>query len=444
MVKKGRGRARERIVAKHLDVISSSVPRERWLRIIPVALLMYTISFIDRTNISLALPAISRDLNMSPSQAGGIAGIFFWGYLLLQIPGGYIAQRWSAKWLISVMLVGWGVCTIGCGLAQNWYQLATMRFLLGVSEGAAYPATLVLLSHWFPRGERARANAFWNLSLPLAVIVSSPLSGWILDQWNWRVMLVASGIVPFVWLIVWLAFISDRPRDAKWISTAEQDYLERTLASENAAMTAAADRQSYLGALFRPQVLVMMAIYFCFIFGTIGMVFWLPAVLAKEAGGSNLYTSILYIVPFVVSAIFMVVNSQHSDKVRERRMHVAIAMAGGGVLLLGAILATNLSPLLGYILLCLAGVVLFGPLGPFWAIPSETLPQKVVGPAIGLINAVGSLGGYFGPQAVGYLNRQTGNFYLAFSMLAVVLLLGALMCLLLHPSRPTAASEGRG
>jgi MFS family permease len=417
-----------------LDVNSATVPNERWLRIIPVALLMYTISFINRTNISLALPAISRDLHLTPSQAGQVAGIFFWGYLLLQIPGGYIAERWSAKWLISIMLVAWGLCAIGCGLAQNWHQLMAMRLLLGVAEGSAYPATLVLLSHWFPRHERARANAFWNLCLPLAVIVSSPLSGWILDQWNWRVMLVASGLVPFVWLVVWIIFIADRPAEAKWISPQEREYLEATLAVENQAVIAASG-QSDLRGIFRPQVLVLMAIYFCFIFGSIGEVFWLPAALARQAhGSSNLFISTLYIVPFVVGAVTMVINSQHSDRVRERRGHVAIALASGGALLLAAVLATAVSPVLAYALLCLAGIGLFGPLGPFWSIPSESLPRKIAGPAMGLINAVGSLGGYFGPLAVGYLEKQTGNFHLAFSMLAIALLLGGVMSFLLDPA----------
>ena len=135
----------------NLKLTSGLVSQERWLRIIPIALLMYTISFINRTNISLALPAISHDLHMNPGQAGEVAGIFFWGYLLLQIPGGYIAERWSAKWLVSIMLAAWGLCAIGCGLAQNWHQLAAMRLLLGVAEGSVYPATLVLISHWFPR-----------------------------------------------------------------------------------------------------------------------------------------------------------------------------------------------------------------------------------------------------------------------------------------------------
>lgn len=402
---------------------------------------MYTISFINRTNISLALPAISRDLHMNPGQAGEVAGIFFWGYLLLQIPGGYIAERWSAKWLVSIMLAAWGLCAIGCGLAQNWHQLAAMRLLLGVAEGSVYPATLVLISHWFPRHERARANGFWNLCLPVAVVVSSPLSGWILDQWNWRMMLVASGLVPFAWLVLWVIFIEDSPSKAKWISPAEREYLERALADER-DVPVAVGRASYLRTLLQPQVLVMVAIYFCFIFGSIGMLFWLPTVLGNAAPNKNFLVSILYVVPFVIGAIAMVANSIHSDKVRERRVHVSIPLFGGGAFLLAAVAASRLSPVLAYLFICLAGVGLFGPLGPFWAIPSETLPKKSAGLAIGLINAVGSLGGYFGPLVVGYLDKLTGSFQAAFSVLALTLLVGGGMPFLLDRRQPPTASEG--
>jgi MFS family permease len=423
------------------ELNSDLAPQERWLRIIPIALLMYTISFINRTNISLALPAISHDLHLSPDQAGEAAGIFFWGYLLLQIPGGYIAERWSAKWLVSICLAAWGLCAIGCGLAQNWQQLIATRFLLGVAEGSVYPATLVLISHWFPRGERARANGFWNLCLPIAVVFSSPLSGWVLDQWNWRVMLIASGVVPFVWLILWVTFVEDRPGKAKWISPAEREYLERTLANEREVRVPTGG-DSYLRTLLQPQVLAMVAIYFCFIFGSIGMLFWLPTVLAKAARGSNFLVSVLYIVPFIVGAIAMVVNSLHSDKAGERRIHVSIPLVGGGIFLLAAVAVSGLSAILSYIFVCVAGMGLFGPLGPFWAIPSETLPKKTAGSAMGLINAVGSLGGYFGPLAVGYLEKQTGNFRAAFAMLAVALLVGGALSFLLDRRRPPPALEG--
>src|SRR3954463_1197406 len=168
---------------------------ERWLRIIPVALIMYTISYVDRTNVSLALdPKIStmmKDLFMNDRMKGEAAGIFFIGYVLLQIPGGYLANRWSARKLIAIFLVLWGVAAVGCGLVTTFRQFEVMRFLLGVAESAVFPATLVLLSNWFPRSERARANAYWILCQPIAVVFSAPLSGWILGKWDWKTMIIA-------------------------------------------------------------------------------------------------------------------------------------------------------------------------------------------------------------------------------------------------------------
>ena len=208
---------------------------QRWLRIIPVALVMYTISYVDRTNVSLALdPKISsmmRDLAMDDRMKGQAAGIFFLGYVLLQMAGGHLAGRWSAKKLVSLCLIFWGVCAVGCGLAKTFYQFEIARFLLGVSESCVFPATLVLLAHWFPSAERARANAFWNLCQPLAVVASAPITGWLLGAFGWQTMLILEGALPFIWLPVWWIFISDHPRDAKWISAEEKNFLETTLAT---------------------------------------------------------------------------------------------------------------------------------------------------------------------------------------------------------------------
>ena len=209
---------------------------QRWLRIIPVALIMYTISYIDRTNVALGLDpehsSMMKDLLMDDKMKGHAAGIFFWGYMLLQIPGGYLANRWSAKKVISIFLAFWGVCAVGCGLVKNFRQFEIMRFMLGMAESGVFPATLVLLANWFPRDERARANAYWILCQPLAVAGSAPITGWLLGSWGWQTMLIIEGALPFIWLPIWFHFISDHPREAKWISSEEKDYLETTLLRE--------------------------------------------------------------------------------------------------------------------------------------------------------------------------------------------------------------------
>jgi len=402
------------------------MPQQRWLRIIPVAFVMYTIAYIDRTNISLALPSLSLDLHMSPTQAGDAAGVFFWGYLLLQIPGGHLAERWSAKRFVSILLVLWGIGSVGCGFVRTGREFWVMRVLLGVAEGGVWPATLVLLANWFPRAERARANAYWMLCLPAAVVLSSPLSGWILGRWNWRVLLVAEGVLPFLWLAIWWWWIDDHPVQAPWISAAERDYLVATLERESRELGLAA-REPYLRALLRPQVLLLVVIYFLLACGNYGYLFWLPSALGNVGRSSSLKLGVLFSIPYIFTGLGMVLVSRHSDKSRERRGHVAASLAWGGLFLLLSIVASHGQPLLSFALISLVGAGSYGALGPFWAIPTENLTRSVSGSAMGLINALGNLGGYFGPLVVGYFKQRTGNFLYGFGLLGAGWLLGALL-----------------
>jgi MFS family permease len=396
----------------------------RWLRIIPVALIMYTIAFIDRTNISLALPWISKDLHLDPPQAGTVAGIFFWGYFVLQIPGGHLAKHWSAKKFISILLVAWAFFAVGCGLARTYHELLLMRLLLGVAESGVYPATLILLSHWFTRSERARANALWLLCLPGALIVSSPASGWILDHWSWRVMLVAEGSLPFLWLAIWLAFIQDHPRDATWLPEAERGPLVEMLRQESSALDGS-ERVPYLRALLQPQVFLLAAVYFCFVSGQMGLLFWLPSAMGTFRRLSSLSTGILYTIPFIAGAVSLLLISRHSDRVHERRLHAAGAMLFGGCCILLAVATIPHSLSIAFALIVLSGVGAYGPMGAFWAIPTETLPPAIVGSAMGLVNAIGNLGAYFAPLIVGYLNKRTGTFLAGFTYLGAITVVGA-------------------
>lgn len=412
---------------------------KRWQYIIPVAFIMYTIAFVDRTNISLGLPAISHDLHMNPTEAGSAAGIFFWGYLLLQIPGGYLAEHWSAKKFISILLVCWGLAAVGCGLVHTGREFLVMRFVLGVAEGGVWPAALVLLAHWFPRGERARANAYWMLCLPTAVVISSPISGWILGRWGWRAMLISEGIIPFVWLVIWLMVIDDHPHQAKWITSDEREYLETTLERESAELEPVKP-EPFLKSLMRPQVFLLVLIYFLLNSGNYGYLFWLPSALHSEKHFSDLTIGILFAIPFVVTGVGMVLISRHSDKLRERKGHVGGALAWGGIFLIASVLLSPHSFLLSFIAIVVVGAGSFGALGPFWAIPSETLPRSVSGSAMGLINALGNLGGYFGPVVVGYLDKRTGNFVYGFGALGVGFILAALLTFFVRVTRKAPTS----
>jgi len=416
------------------------IPEKRWQHIIPVAFIMYTIAFVDRTNISLALPSLSRDLHMNAAQAGSAAGIFFWGYLLLQIPGGYLAEHWSAKRFISILLVCWGLAAVVCGLVHTWEEFWAMRLVLGIAEGGVWPATLILLAHWFPRAERARANAYWMLCLPTAVVLSSPVSGWILGRWGWRAMLISEGALPFIWLVIWLMFIEDLPHQAKWISGEERSFLESTLHAESAELNPER-AEPFFKVLLRPQVLLLVVIYFTQNSGNYGYLFWLPSALHREKHLSDLTVGLLFTIPFIVTGIGMVLLSRHSDKTCERKGHVAAAMAWGGVFMLASVFFSPHSFALSFIAISVVGAGSFGALGPFWAIPSETLPRSVSGSAMGLINALGNLGGYFGPVIVGYLEKRTGNFAYGFAALGIGYIVGALLTsLFVRTSRKPSAN----
>jgi sugar phosphate permease len=270
----------------------------------------------------------------------------------------------------------------------------------------------------------------------VAVICSSPISGWILGRWNWRVLLIAEGLMPFLWLTIWLWFIDDHPHQASWISPEEQGHLETTLAGERAEL-GDAERESYLRVLLRSQVLVMIGVYFLLNTANYGYLFWLPTALERTKKVSDLQAGYLFAVPYVLAGIAMVLNARHSDRHGERRWHVALPLATTGALVLAGALESGAAPLLSFALLFIAGAGAYSAHGPFWAIPTETLPRRVAGAAMGLVNALGNLGGYLGPLAVGYLYKRTGGFVFGFAALSASMLGSASLALLLRPAPAT-------
>jgi sugar phosphate permease len=420
-------------VTTQTDIRNIRAMREqRWMRIIPVALIMYTISYVDRTNISLTLdPTISsmmKDLLMDDRLKGQAAGIFFLGYVLLQLPGGYLASHWSARKVISIFLIAWGVCAVGCGLAKTFWQFEIARFLLGVAESGVFPATTVLLASWFPRAERARANGYWNLCQPIAVVASSHLTTGLLAHFGWQRTLMLEGALPFIWLPIWWFCIRDHPRDAKWLSSQEREFLEQTLEREASSLEPAKGTP-LISKLANPSLLVMILIYFLHNCAAYGCMTFLTSGL-KAMGFSKEQFGTLFAIPYAVTAVIMILNSWHSDKTRERRGHVAaVYTLSGASLILSVLLRDHFW--VSYILLCLAIPGPFAAMAPFWAIPSETMPRAALGLVVGIVNAFGNLGGFAGPFIAGWLSKETGNISTSFTVLGTGMLVAAALAFLL-------------
>jgi MFS family permease len=374
---------------------------------------------------------------MDDRMKGQAAGIFFIGYVLLQMPGGHFALRWSARKIVSLCLVAWGLCAIACGFSGSFHQFEAARFFLGVAESAVFPATFVLLANWFPRAERARANNGWLLCQPLALACTAPITSCLLGAYGWRSMLVIEGLMPFLFLPVWWFCIRDHPRETKWISASEKDFLETTLEREAEERNRAA-AGSWIASLMKPSMPVMVVICFlhnCAAYGC--MTFFTNRL--KDQGFSAGQYGFLFAAPYAVTAAMMVLNSWHSDRTRERRGHVSAAyFMGGAALILSVVLSSHFW--LSYALLCLAIPGPFAAMAPFWSNLGETLPGNALGVAAGLINAFGNLGGFVGPFIVGWLLKEYQSTALAFNVLGASLLVcAALSFLLPKPSIAIAA-----
>lgn len=428
--------------ASYTAIDAPDVGMSRWFRLIPIAMIVYIISFMDRTNIGYAFAGIGRDFHVGKAAQGAAGGIFFIGYVLLQIPGGWLAEHWSAKKFIAIMIVCWGVAAILCGAVNNYTQLLVARFFLGVAEGGIWPAVLVLLSHWFPVRERARAYSFWMANLAISSIITQPLSGWIVQAADWRALFYIEGALPFlIALPLWLAFVKDRPSQASWCPPAERQYIETSLARDNEHQPA----QAPFSVIFRTgMVWRLVLVYFLIQVGFYGLNMWLPTLLKTLTKSGFGAVGLIAMCPYVVAIVMMWTNGVLADRSAAYARHVLIPMVIAAVSLILSVLIGSAVLWLSVVFICLAMGGALSYDGPFWAAASRTLPPVVVGGAMGLINALGNLGGYCGPFLGGYLQQATGGFLGTAILLSGSLLAAGLIMLTVHvraAPRPVTEAE---
>lgn len=398
--------------------ISEKIPQQRWWRIIPPAILVYIFSFMDRTNLGIAVAGgMSESIGMSASMAGMASGVFFFGYLLLQIPAGHLAEKGSAKKFIAITIAIWGGLSIATGFVTETWQLMVVRFLLGVSEGGVWPAMLVMLAHWFPSEERARANAFFIMNLAIACVITGPLSGWIISEWGWRYVFFVEGVLSVGLIFVWWPMIADRPENAKWISAAERDYLIKRLKEENDAFKGNHGPVSYKEILSDVNLWKLSYIYFGYQVGIYGFVMWLPTILKTLTKAGIAQVGYLSALPYLIAIPGMYLFAAWSDRSGNRKPYVALPALGMAVcLVLSVVFKEQLW--VSYGALCALGFFWQAYNGPFWTLPPMLFPPEVAGGARGIINALGNMGGFVGPFAVGWIVTTWGNMDIGIYVLA--------------------------
>jgi sugar phosphate permease len=411
--------------------------RSRWMRILGVAFVMYVLSYIDRTNIAMAIPAMCSELGLSASAIGFATGTFFWGYIILQIPAGRLAAVWSAKWVILGLLIFWSLTALATAFVRTETELIANRFILGLFEGGVLTCTIVLIRKWFTRAERARANTMFLISIPIASVIANPISGIVLEHLGWQMMFIVEALPSVVWALVWIWAISDEPQSVAWLDAREKANLLAALQEEEAAL--APLQGHWVKTLWHPAVLLLALYNFAALMAEWGVTFWLPTVL-KETGLSITAVGFLSTIPYATGAVAMILVASHSDRVQERKWHMIGATALSGVFLLLAQFAGYGGTVATLIFLTLAVAAFFGRFGPFWTVPTQVLPPAVAGVGIGLINGAGNLGGTVGPYFFGYVREMTGSFKVALTVAGISLIVASLVAFPIRVRPTTTAS----
>jgi len=418
------------------DLERATMARVTW-RLLPFLLLLYIISWLDRVNVGFAKLQMSGDLGFSETAYGIGAGIFFVGYALFEVPSNLLLARFGARLWIARIMITWGLISASMMFVQGTQSFYVMRFLLGVAEAGFLPGIVYYLSQWFPREQRARAVSWFMIGIPLSVVFGGPLSGYLLGfdgqlglrGWQW--LFVIEGLPAVLLGFVVLGFLTDKPADAHWLEPEQRQWLSERIESEHVAAQAR-HGISVRAALRHPTVWLLALIMFCCQTGSYGLTFWVPTIVKGLSGYTNLEVGMFSALPYIAAAAGMVLIGRSSDRSGERFLHVAIPTAIGAL----GFIATGMlhSPIPAMIALTVAAVGDYGTRGPFWAMPGKFLSGSAAAGAIGLINAMGAVGGVIGPSAVGYLKDLTGSFVGPMFLLSGILFAGSLLTLLLRSS----------
>jgi ACS family tartrate transporter-like MFS transporter len=406
------------------------------LRLLPFVFLLYVTAYLDRSNLATAVLQMPLDLGFDDRVIGLGAGIFNLGYVILEIPGTMIVERWSARRWITRIMISWGVVTMVMAFIRTPHQFYTVRFLLGLAEAGFFPGIIVYLTHWFIYEDRAKAVAFFMAAIPLSFAFISPISGLLLSlHWGglrgWQWLFIIEGLPAlFLGIVTWF-YLTDWPHQAKWLPATERQWVMDRLESEKRAKQSV--RAYTIGEVLRDRdVVILTALHFVQNGSAHALAFWLPTILKRLSGLSDFKVTLLVTLPNLLGFLAMQVNGWHSDRTAERRWHTAIPLWVTAAALLVLCMADwGVVPSL--LLLSVAAASLLAFLPSFWAMPSAFLCDSAAAMATGTINCFAAgLGGFLGPALLGVQAARTHSFRSGFAVLAVALLMAGVLPLTLR------------
>jgi sugar phosphate permease len=396
----------------------------RWYRLIPVVFITYSLAYLDRANFGFgAAGGMAADLHITSTMSSLMGSLFFLGYFFFQIPGAVYASNKSAKKLIFWSLILWGLFAMATGLINNARILLVIRFMLGVFESAVFPSMIVLISRWFTREERSRANTLLMFGNPVTILWMSIISGYLIRAVGWRWMFICEGIPAILWAFFWWKLVNDKPEEAVWLTAYEKKSLAEALQKEQQAIKPV---KNYITAFKSRLVILLSLLYILWSFGIYGFVIWLPSIIHAAPGVGIVKTGWLSAVPYLISIIAMIIVSYFSDRSLKRKIFIWPCFLLGAIAFYCSYLVGMNHFWISFSLLSIAGVTMYIPYGPFFAHITEILPANIAGGAIAMINSFGALGAFGGSYLVGYLNGTTGNSTASYLVMAGSLFLASI------------------
>ena len=434
--KAGRGKTLE-------DRAYSKVDR----RIVPFLFLCYILAYLDRVNVGFAKLQMSKDLGLSDAAFATGAGIFFIGYFFFEVPSNVLLKRFGARIWIARIMITWGVISSAMMFVTGELSFYAMRFALGLAEAGFFPGVIYYLTLWYPSSQRSTRTAWFVAAIALAGVIGNPISGIIMDRFSgafglagWQLLFLLEGI-PSAAVGIWVIYYLDSAiAEAKWLDEEEKAVLIEAI--ENEEKTKSEHR--LIDAFKSSRIYLLCAIYFTLTIGLYGLAFWLPTIVKASGVTGYLNIGLVTAIPYSFCTIGMLFLSYNSDRTGERRMHYVLNMTAGAIgFALSGVYAAN--PVLSIAFLSIGALGVIGSMPLFWPMPSAFLTGTAAAAGIGIVNSVGNLGGYIGPNVPVWTKLISANPSAPLYAIAATLLLGAALMLFFVPgSVDVRPRENRG
>ncbi|MFM0164612.1 MFS transporter [Paraburkholderia sediminicola] len=427
--------------------IKPQITRKVIWRLAPLLILLYVVNQMDRANVGYAALTMNRELGMSVSQFGFAAGLFYAGYILVAVPSNLMLARFGARIWMTRILVTWGIVASLTAFVDSAHTLYVLRFLLGVAESGFFPGMVLYVTFWLPRQERVWLMSLLFLSIPLSNMLGAPISTFVMEHahlfgWSgWRSMFFIEGLPAIALGVVTFVLMKDRPDDAAWLTADERVELNRALAAERQEANRVSPQSAWRALLDR-RVLTFGLIYFGINIGVVALSFFLPQIVAEFSRMFAVKYSVFQIglmtaIPFAVSAVTILLWGHYARRTAVSAWHVAIPTAVGGLSFAAALFLSSPYEVMAAFTLGAVGV--YTPHASFWQLPPRYLSNGAAAAGIGLINTIGTLAGFLGPYATGWLHDVTGSYRVPMLGVAALMCVSATTVLLVERTSRVAA-----